>query len=56
MNLTKVLKFSGILNTKVASQIGNRYAAAYIACVAGGFKELGVYYEGNYGERNEEEA
>ena len=27
-----------------------------IACVAGRFKGLGVYGEGNYGERNEKDA
>ena len=27
--------------------------AQLVACVAGGFKGLGVYGEGNYGERNE---
>jgi hypothetical protein len=27
-----------------------------LACVAGGFKGLGVYGEGNYGERNEKDA
>ncbi len=26
-----------------------------LACVAGGFKGLGVYGEGNYGERNEKD-
>ncbi len=27
-----------------------------VACVAGGFKGLGVYGEGNYGERNEKDV
>ncbi len=27
-----------------------------VACVAGGFKGLGFYSEGNYGERNEKDA
>ena len=27
-----------------------------IACLAGGFKGLGVYGEGNYSERNEKDA
>ena len=34
----------------------NRSDIISIACVAGGFKELGVYSEGNYGERNVKDA
>ncbi len=28
----------------------------WLACIAGGFKGLGVYSEGNYGERNEKDV
>ena len=32
------------------------YSWYHVACVAGGFKGLGVYGEGNYGERNEKDV
>ncbi len=37
-------------------QPGLRVFCVTLACVAGGFKGLGVYSEGNYGERNEKDV
>ena len=34
----------------------NAQTGLKLACVAGGFKGLGFYSEGNYGERNEKDA
>ena len=38
------------------SSIERQRTTHFIACVAGGFKGLGVYSEGNYGERNVKDA
>ena len=38
------------------SVIWNIRVTVTVACVAGGFKGLRVYGEGNYGERNEKDA